>query len=97
MDEALLWREQMLEAVYDLNEEAANLAMEDEGGSTRVDHRSTAARLHRSNDPTRAMRIGVARNRRSAADDSGRQLSCPAPWIDPPVEGIDPQQCATRR
>ena len=29
-DEALLWREQMLDAVYDLSEEAANLAMEDQ-------------------------------------------------------------------
>ena len=29
MDEALFWREQMLEKVYDLSEEAANLAMEE--------------------------------------------------------------------
>ena len=29
MDEALLWREQMLEKVYDLSEEAASLAMEE--------------------------------------------------------------------
>ncbi len=30
LDEALLWREQMLDAVYDLCEEAANLAMDDQ-------------------------------------------------------------------
>ncbi|MEM1068360.1 MAG: elongation factor G [Planctomycetota bacterium] len=30
MDEALLWREQMLDAIYDINEEAAALALEDQ-------------------------------------------------------------------
>ncbi|TWU49829.1 elongation factor G [Rubripirellula reticaptiva] len=89
-DDALLWREQMLDAVYDLSEEAANLALEDK----EVPRDLIIA----------ALRDGVIQRKiqvvlcGSALHGMGIQPLMtavgnflPSPLDRPPVEGVDPK------
>ncbi len=94
MDEALLWREQMLEAVYELSEDAANLAMED----TEVPREVIIASL-RQGCIDRAIQVVLCG---SALHGIGVQPLMtavgnflPSPLDRPPVEGIDPTKTDT--
>lgn len=90
-EDALLWREQMLDVVYDLSEEAATLAMEDQEVPTEV--------------IVQALRAGCIERRiqpvlcGSALHGIGIQPLMtavgnylPSPLDRPPVEGVDPKK-----
>ena len=89
-DEALIWREQMLDAVYELSEDAANLAMEDK----EVPRQTIIAALRkgcieRTIQPvlcgSALHGIGV----QPLMTAVGNYL--PSPIDRPPVQGIDPK------
>ncbi|MGB7323749.1 MAG: elongation factor G [Rubripirellula sp.] len=89
-DDALLWREQMLDAVYDLSEEAANLALEDK----EVPRDLIIAAL-RDGVISRKIQVVLCG---SALHGMGIQPLMtavgnflPSPLDRPPVEGVDPK------
>jgi elongation factor G len=89
-DDAALWREQMLDAVYDLNEEAANLAMDDKDVPRELIIKALRQGcIDRKIQPvlcgSALHGIGV----QSLMTAVGNFL--PSPIDRPPVEGIDPK------
>ncbi len=91
MDEALFWREQMLEKVYDLSEEAANLAMEEQEVP-----RELIVKALRQGCIDRVIQPVLCG---SALHGIGVQPLMtavgnflPSPLDRPPVEGIDPSK-----
>ena len=91
MDEALFWREQMLEKVYDLSEEAANLAMEE-----KEIPRELILQALRQGCIDRTIQPALCG---SALHGIGVQPLMtavgnflPSPLERPPVEGVDPKK-----
>jgi elongation factor G len=89
IDDALLWREQMLDAVYELSEEAANLALEDkEVPAALIVAALRKGCIERSIQPVMCGSalhgIGV----QPLMTAVGNYL--PSPLDRPPVEGVDP-------
>ncbi len=90
LEDALFWREQMLEAVYDISEEAANLALEDkevprEMIMAALREGCVAGRIQPLLCGSALHGIGV----QPLMTAVGNYL--PSPIDRPPVEGVDPK------